>query len=115
MDLKSFVKAALNDVMDAVQETIEERKAAKKHGHINPKTHDPDEMEIDTIKFDLAVSVGTKTQGGAEGGLEVFSAKIGASGSREHETSNVSRIEFTLGVAWPHTHILDAKKMVRAS
>ncbi len=28
MDLKSFVKTALNDVMDAVQETIEERKAA---------------------------------------------------------------------------------------
>jgi len=115
LDLKLFVKAALNDVMDAVQETIEERKASKKHGYINPKTHDLEEMEIDTIKFDLAVSVGTKTQGGAEGGLEVFSAKIGASGSREHETSNVSRIEFTLGVAWPHTHILDAKKMVRAS
>ena len=115
MDLKSFVKTALNDVMDAVQETIEERKTAGRRGHINPKSHDPDEMEIDTIKFDVAVSVGTKTQGGAEGVLEVFSVKLGGSGSHEREATNVSRIEFTLGVAWPHTHILDAKKLVRAS
>ncbi len=32
MELKAFVKAALNDVMDAVQETIEERRVAGKHG-----------------------------------------------------------------------------------
>ncbi|MCM2476594.1 hypothetical protein HGO38_24410 [Rhizobium sp. CG5] len=115
MDLKSFVKAALNDVMDAVQETIEERKAREKQGFINPKIHDPEVMEIDTIKFDVAVSVGTKTQGGAEAGLEVFSVKLGGSGTHEREASNVSRIEFTLGVSWPHTHILDAKKLVRAS
>lgn len=115
MDLKSFVKTALNDVMDAVAETIEERKTAGKHGYINPKSHDSEEMEIDTIKFDVAVSAGTKTQGGTEGGLEVFSFKLGGTGSHERETSNVSRIEFTLGVAWPHTHILDAKKLVRAS
>lgn len=115
MDLKLFVKAALNDVMDAVQETIEERKAAGRFGYINPKSHDPEEMEIDTIKFDVAVSAGTKTQGGGEAGLEVFSVKLGGTGSHERETSNVSRIEFTLGVSWPHTHIQDAKKLVRAS
>ncbi|MCV3766464.1 hypothetical protein [Rhizobium sp. TRM95796] len=115
MELKAFVKAALNDVMDAVQETIEERKVAGKHGYINPKTHDPDEMEIDTISFDVAISAGTKTQGGGEAGLEVFSVKIGANGSREHESSNVSRIQFTLGVSWPHTHVLDAKKLIRAN
>jgi hypothetical protein len=115
MDLKSFVKTAINDVMDAVAETIEERQTAGKHGYINPKSHDLEEMEIDTIKFDVAVSVGSKTQGSAEGGLEVFSFKLGATGGQERETSNVSRIEFTLGVAWPHTHILDAKKLVRAS
>ena len=113
MELKAFVKAALNDVMDAVQETIEERKAAGGHGYINPKTHDPDEMEIDTIKFDIAISVARETQGKAGGGLEVVGVKIGADGSHKHETSNVSRIEFTLGVAWPHTHILDAKRIVR--
>lgn len=89
-------------------------KSDGEHGCINPKTHDPEEMEIDTIKFDVAVSVGTKTLGGAEGGLEVFSVKLGTTGGREHEATNVSRIEFTLGVAWPHTHVLDAKKIVRA-
>ncbi|MBN7807081.1 hypothetical protein JZX86_17145 [Agrobacterium rosae] len=113
MDLKSFVKAALNDVMDAVQDTIEERKAAGRHGYINPKSHDPEEMEIDTIKFDIAVSVGSKTIGGGEAGLEVLSIKLGGNVGHEKETSNVSRIEFTLGVAWPHTHILDTKKLVR--
>lgn len=113
MNLKTFVKTALADVMDAVQETIEERKASSRHGYVNPKTHDTDEMEIDTIKFDVAVSVGSKTQGGGEGGLEVLGARMGAGGSHEREASNVSRIEFTLGVAWPHTHILDATKLVR--
>lgn len=113
MDLKSFVKAALNDVMDAVQETIEERKVSGRHGYINPKTHDPDEMEIDTIKFDIAISVINETQGKLGGGLEVVGVKIGADGNHKHESSNVSRIEFTLGVAWPHTRMIDAKKIVR--
>ena len=115
MELKAFVKAVLNDVMDAVQETIEERKAAGRHGYVNPKTHDPDDMEVDTIKFDVAISTGTKARGGLDASLEVFSVKLGGKGGGEHESSNVSRIEFTLGVAWPHTHILDAKKLVRVS
>ncbi len=114
MELKAFVKAALNDVMDAVQETIEERKVAGKHGHINPKTHDPDEMEVDTIKFDIAISASSETQGKGGGGLEVAGFKVGADGSHKRESSSVSRIEFTLGMAWPHTHMLDAKKLVRA-
>ncbi|MBZ9852406.1 hypothetical protein LB566_01255 [Mesorhizobium sp. CA13] len=114
MELKEFVKAALNDVMDAVQETIEERKADRRHGYVNPKTHDFGEMEVDTIKFDIAVSTGNKAKGGASASLEVFSVKLGGEGGGEREQSNVSRIEFTLAVAWPHTHITDAKKLVRA-
>lgn len=115
MELKTFVKTALQDVMDAIQETIEERETAGKHGYINPKTHDPDAMEVDTIKFDVAVSVASETQGKASGGLEVVGFKVGADGNHRRETSNTSRIEFTLGVAWPHTHIKDAKKLVRSS
>lgn len=115
MELKAFVKAALNDVMDAVQETIEERKAAGKVGSVNPKVFNADEMEIDTIKFDIAVSAGAKTKGGGEAGIEVWSVKIGANGERESESSNVSRVEFTLGVSWPYSSITDAKKLIRAS
>ena len=114
MDLKTFVKSALSDVMDAVQETIEERKKEKKRGYVNPKVHNPNEMEIDTIKFDVAVSVGSKSHGRGEGGLEVLSLRLGVSGQHEREASNVSRIEFTLGVAWPHTEIEDARKLIRA-
>jgi len=113
MELKAFIKATLNDVMDAVQETIEERKKASKHGYVNPKVH-AKEMEVDTIKFDIAVSTGTKTQGGLDAALEVFSVKLGGKGGGELENSNVSRIEFTLGVSWPHTQILDATKLKRA-
>lgn len=115
MEPKDFVKAALNDVMDAIQETIEERKAAGRHGFINPKTHDPEEMEVDTIKFDIAISASNETQGKVGGGLEVVGFKVGGDGNHKREISNVSRIEFTLGMAWPHTQILDAKKLVRPS
>ncbi|MBD8890986.1 trypco2 family protein [Roseibium litorale] len=115
MDLKSFVKAALNDVMDAVQETIVDRQKAEKIGYVNPKVVNPDEMEIDTIKFDIAISAGTKTKGGGEAGIEVWSVKIGANGERESEASNVSRVEFTLGVSWPFTEVTDAKKLIRVS
>lgn len=100
--------------MDAIQETIAERKAPEKYGHVNPKTHESEEMEIDTIKFDIAVSLGSKAHGGGEGGLEVLNVKLGAAGGYERETTNVSRIEFTLGVAWPHSYITDAKKLIRA-
>jgi len=89
MELKAFVKAVLNDVMDAVQETIEERKTAGGHGYINPKIHDPEEIEVDTIKFDVAISTGTKAQGGLDASLEVFSVKLGGKGGGEHESSNL--------------------------
>ncbi|TWB55414.1 hypothetical protein FBZ98_103811 [Rhizobium sp. ERR 922] len=69
-------------------------------------------MEIDTIKFDIAISATNETQGKAAGGLEVWGAKVGADGSHKHEASNVSRIEFTLGISWPHTHMVDAKRVV---
>ncbi|HEV2901137.1 MAG TPA: hypothetical protein VGX71_25510 [Pseudaminobacter sp.] len=72
-------------------------------------------MEIDTIKFDIAVSASSKKQGELGGSLNVFSAKLGTRGQAEKENSEISRIEFTLGVAWPHTSIEDAKRLRRAS
>lgn len=112
MELKSFIKTAIHEIMDAVEETIRERES--KAGSINPKVHNADEMEIDTIKFDVAVTVGSRSQGSGEAGLRVLGVKVSGGGEHTRETSNVSRIEFTLGVSWPHSQILDAKKLVRA-
>ncbi|WP_146149174.1 hypothetical protein [Nitratireductor sp. StC3] len=114
MELKNFVKVTLNDIMDAIQETIAEREEANKKGFVNPKTHGNNSMEIDTIRFDIAISVGDTTKAGGQAGIQILAAKLGGEAGHEHEKSSVSRIEFTLGVAWPHTHIEDAKKLVRA-
>ncbi|MDI6029445.1 hypothetical protein QBK99_25170 [Corticibacterium sp. UT-5YL-CI-8] len=114
MELKTFIKGALTDIMDAVQETIEERAKDGKHGYVNPKSHADEGMEIDTIKFDIAVTASSKRHGSGKAGINVHVATIGADGAFERESSNLSRIEFTLSVAWPHTHIMDAKKLHRA-
>lgn len=113
MEVKEFVKTALNDIMDAVSETIEERKSKNKPGIVNPKVFDPEEMMIDSIKFDIAVSAGSRDGSGVNGGLVVWGVQIGAKGERQIDSSTVSRIEFTLDVSWPYQRIEDAKKLTR--
>lgn len=113
MELKAFVKTALNDIMDAICEAVDERNKNDKPGLINPKVFDPEDMMIDFIKFDVAVSAGSREGGGVQGGLEVLGFQIGAKGERQAEASSVSRIEFTLDVSWPYQSVHDAKKLTR--
>ena len=112
MELKDFIKLSINEIMDGIEETIKERKEKNKAGHINPKIFSEDEMEIDTIKFDLSVNVSKK--GSGDIGLSIPFSKISGKGAIEKTDTSIQRIEFTLGISWPYTRIEDAKKLKRA-
>lgn len=113
MELKDFVKASVSEMMDAIVEFNEERKAAGKKGNLNPKVLGSDAFEIDTIDFDIAVTAASKKAGSAGGRVNLYVASVGANGSVESDNSRVSRIRFSLGVAWPFTSIQDVKKLQR--
>lgn len=113
MDLKEFVKIAVNDVMDAVEETIKEREAENKAGTLNPKIVSSALMEIDTINFDIAVTIGSKDLTGGSGGLQVLAFSAEGAKSRETDHSTASRVQFSLGVVWPYSNVTDVRKLTR--
>lgn len=115
MELKDFIKIAVNEVMDAIEEVNLERGASGKKGQLNPKIVNSEEFELDTIEFDVAVTIGDKKSGNAEGGINVLGAKLGAGGKVEKEASNASRVKFSLGVAWPYIQLTDVKKLNKSN
>ena len=113
MKLKEFIKETVGEAMDAIVEFNLEQEQKEKKGQLNPKIFSKDKFEIDLIEFDVAVTVGNKTQGGAQGGINVLALKIGADGKIEQERSDVSRVKFKLGVAWPYASITDVSTLKR--
>lgn len=76
MELKAFVKTALNDIMDAICEAVDERNKNDKPSLINPKVFDPEDMMIDSIKFDVAVSAGSREGGECKVDLKSLGFKL---------------------------------------
>jgi hypothetical protein len=71
-------------------------------------------FEIDIIEFDVAITAGSTKQGTAGVGVSVLAVKIGTDGKIGSEHTEVSRVRFSLGVAWPYASITGAKKLHRA-
>ena len=108
MELKDFITATLIEIQSGVQAAIDHAVKNKIGGAINPSwggTKAINGSLIEKVQFDIAVTVSDKTAGSAEGGIKVVGLKIGGSGSGSIETSNVSRIQFSIPVVPPVTTI----------
>ena len=115
MELKEFVKTAIQDITNAVSELQSELKngsivsPSMPSAIANSTVMDPDNgsinRKISNIDFDVALTVGDSgtIESGGKVGIQIFSAKIG--GENKSHTENVSRITFTIPVVLPTAHV----------
>jgi len=101
MELKDFVKSAINDIVEGVrsaQSDVGDSVAIGTTGH-NALRDAPTSVVQDStgklysvVSFDVAVTTADTTEGG--GGIQIAPFKLGATVSGSSET--VSRIQFAL-------------------
>lgn len=121
MDLKEFIKTAITDITDAVNEL----QAELDNGAIvNPTLPNPiaqktlivdDKIKpIEQLSFDVAVTASEEAgiDGQAKAGISIFGAKLGSATSAK--TENVSRISFIIPVVFPTTHVKTPQEIMRA-
>ena len=112
MDLENFVASTLTQVANGVKKAQEN--SAASGAWINPAgllavTAESLAVEVDTnaqvylerVQFDVAVTVSTDQAGGAEGKITVLGMRLGAGGQVNYENATVSRVQFSVPVAWP--------------
>ena len=115
MELKEFVKTAIQDITNAVSELQSELKNGSIVSPSMPSTianstvMDPDNgsinRKISNIDFDVALTVGDSgtIESCGKVGIQIFSAKIG--GENKSHTEDVSRITFSIPVVLPTAHV----------
>ena len=108
MELKDFISQTLVEIQAGVQDAINKTIANDTRGAINPVWGARDAIsrqDIQKVNFDIAVTISEKSAGNAEGGIKVVALKIGGGISESTETSNVSRIQFSIPIIPPVTTI----------
>lgn len=115
MELKDFIKTAIRDITEAVSELQTE---LDNGAIVNPALpHSISNGSIDVgagnqpiqkLGFDVALTTteATATDGGAKGGITIFSAKMET--SQQSQSQNVSRLTFTIPVVLPTLSIKSA-------
>ncbi len=108
MDLKEFIKETISAIVDASSDLQE--KYAADDVVINPPSDGSgkdvfvsDESayifrRVKNISFDVAVTAASKTTGGGEGGIKVFSVGVGAKGEKSASSEKVSRVQFEIPI-----------------
>lgn len=109
MELKEFIKTAVSDIVSAVSELQTE--LAENGAIVNPPLPHPisngsvnvgkGNEPIQRLTFDVALTT-TETNsvdGGAKGGVAIFSAKVGA--GQQSSSQNMSRLSFAIPVVLP--------------
>jgi hypothetical protein len=112
MDLENFVANSLTQIAAGIKKAQE--RAAATGAWINPAgrlAKRPDGVLIATdtdanayltdVQFDVAVTVADEKEAGAGAGLRVMGAQLGAKANTKFENAIVSRVQFTVPVAWP--------------
>ncbi|MDD5335263.1 MAG: hypothetical protein PHS32_16145 [Rhodoferax sp.] len=108
MDLSEFIAATLSEIQKGVESAIKSTIATGVTGVINPVwgTHeDVGSGQLQNVHFDVAVTVVEKVTGQVDGGIKVVGVRLGASGSGTTESTEVSRVEFTIPIVPPVTTV----------
>lgn len=110
MELKTFIKQTLLDIAGAIKEVNED---ASTNMVVNPtKLIGTRGTQVDvlttsgapllqSIKFDVAVTVGSSAQEGESSRIDIASAKVNTSGESLNTQEQISRIQFEVPVALP--------------
>jgi hypothetical protein len=104
MELEEFIRTSLLDIMRAVKNSQDEWKKETPGiagaGVISPSWHGPQDFKnrVQEVKFDVAVTAGSKTDGGGGGGIKVLGLDLSAKLNHAAENSTVSRISFSVPI-----------------
>lgn len=122
MELKEFIINTVRDITDAVCELQNQLhngaviSPSYPNSISNTTIIDPQNsksnMLISKVNFDVAITVGSNdsTKGGGKIGIQVFSAGL-ENGNEKHE-ENVSRITFSIPIAFPSVYVPTQKEIL---
>lgn len=106
MDLKEFIKQTISGIVDATSElqASYERQGVIINPPVNSQGNNlyrEDSMaytlrRIETIEFDVAITVESETSGGGKAGLRIFAAEAGAEAKHARRGEEVSRVRFSI-------------------
>jgi hypothetical protein len=114
MELDKFISNSLKSIIKGIKESQD---FANQNGaRINPYVdeHDFDKNQttyfgnqegaraVSKIDFDIAVTTSSSQETGGEGGINVYSLKLGGKLSDKEINESVSRIKFSLNVVLPN-------------
>ncbi len=108
MELNEFIAATLSEIQRGVETAINGTIKNGVSGTINPvwgTTKDIGSAHIQNVQFDIAVTVVEKISGQVGGGIKVVGMSLGGGGSGASETTEVSRIQFSIPIVLPVTTI----------
>ena len=118
MELKEFIKTAVSDIVSAVSELQTE--FAENGAIVNPPLPHPisngsvnvgkGNEPIQRLTFDVALTTteASSVDGGAKGGVAIFSAKVGT--EQQSSSQNVSRLSFVIPVVLPVAEVMTASE-----
>jgi hypothetical protein len=110
MELKTFIKQSLLEIAGAIKEVNEDTttnmivnptNVSSSNGTKIVEVIKNSYVEIQDIKFDIAVTISGNIKGEAGASINVAGLKIGGSGEATDEHEKVSRIQFSIPVALP--------------
>lgn len=101
MDLQTFVKTTLIQIISGVKDAGEEITKCGISAVINPRLAHATHSNPKDVEFDVAVTVSASDTGGGKAGLKIASLEIGGGKERRTETQAVSRIRFAVPIAMP--------------
>jgi hypothetical protein len=113
MELRDFVAESIKQIVDGVNEA--KHYAAEKGGTVNPerqihnsnnaqsRTNAKTGASIETIEFDVAVTVteGTQTKGSI--GIFMGAVGLGSQGQSNAANSSITRLRFSVPISLPST------------
>ena len=114
MKLDEFISDSLQSIIKGINDSQDF--ALENGARINPHVGKWDENKMLTtyygkeegtravsqIDFDIAVTTSSTKETGGEGGINVYSVKLGGKLSDKDANETVSRIKFSLNVAFPN-------------
>jgi len=107
MELSEFIAITLSEIQRGVQTAINNTKD-KVSGVINPVWGTPKDIgasHIQSIHFDIAVTTVEKASGQVSGGIKVVGVTLGGGSTGSSETTEVSRIQFSIPIVPPVTNV----------
>lgn len=111
MELEEFIRSSLIQIMGGMTAAREDWQKKKDKisgdGIICPAwgTSDDHKNQVQEVKFDVAVTAATKTEGSGSGGIKVVALDLSGKIGHSSENSTVSRISFSVSILPPTTLI----------